>query len=127
MGIQIEFVRADVLDGMSVEEKMSYILEHVKEDKIVVIEEGMSPLEESALIEATMKQVNKKFPGIEVSTLGEKSEDGIRQRLIRMLGGRTGGLTVIGPSKLVKEIRKDPKHITMLAAEEAEEDKRKRK
>ena len=127
MGIQIEFVRADVLDGMSVEEKMSYILEHVKEDKIVVIEEGMSPLEESALIEATMKQVNKKFSGIEVSTLREKSEDGIRQRLIRMLGGRSGGLTVIGPSKLVKQIKKDPKHITMMAGEEEGEEEESRK
>ena len=125
MEIQLEFVSADVLDGMSVDGKMSYILEHVKEDKILVIEEGMSPLEESALIEATMKEVNQKFPGIEVSTLREKGEEGIREWLIRRLGGRTGGLTVIGPSKLVRQIKKEPQHITMLAGEE--EDKKKRK
>jgi hypothetical protein len=126
MGIKIEFVGADVLDGMSTDEKMKYILEHVREDEIVVIEEGMSPMEESALIKATMKQVNKKFPGIEVSTLREKSEEGIRQRLIRMLGGRTGGLTVIGPSRLIKEIKKDPRHITMMAGEEEAEKKKRR-
>jgi len=126
MEIQLEFITADVLDGMKVEEKMNYILERVKDDKILVIEEGMSVIEESALIEATMNQVNKKFPGIEVSTLREKNDRGIRERLIRVLGGRTGGLTVIGPSKIVKEIKKDPKRITMLASQD-EEPKRKAK
>ena len=122
MEIQLEFISGDVLEGMSTEEKMAYVLEHVKDDKILVIEEGMSPVEESALIQATMAQVTKKFPGIEVSTLRESGEEGIRQKLIRMLGGKTGGLTVIGPSKLVRQIKKDPKRITMLAGEE-EEDK----
>ena len=126
MSIHIEFVSADVLEDMGSDEKMNYILDHVKEDKILVIEEGMSPIEETALIEATMKQVNKKFPGIEVSSLREKGEDGIREKLIRMLGGRTGGLTVIGPSKLVKKIKKDPSHITMLAGDEDEEKKGKK-
>jgi len=120
MDIQIEFIRADVLAGMTVEQKMDFILDHVKDDKIVVIEEGMSPIEESALIQATMTQVSKKFPGIEVSTLREKSAQGIRERLIRLLGGSTGGLTVIGPSRIVKQISKDPRRITMLAGEEDE-------
>jgi hypothetical protein len=125
MDIQIEFISAEVLKDLGQDDKMTYILDHVKEDKILVIEEGMSPVEEGALIQATMAQISKKFTGIEVSTLTEKKEDGIRNRLIRMLGGRTGGLTVIGPSKLVKQIKKDPRHITMLASSE-DEDKRKK-
>jgi hypothetical protein len=127
MEIQIEFISAEVLSGMGTDEKMGYVLEHVKEDKILVIEEGMSPVEESALIQATMAQITKKFPGIEVSTLREKEEDGIRHKLIRLLGGRTGGLTVIGPSRLVKQIKKDPRHITMLAGEEDDKDEKKPK
>ena len=55
MEIQIEFVSADVLVGMSSEAKMKYILDRVKEDKIMVIEEGMSPIEETELIEATSR------------------------------------------------------------------------
>ncbi|MFH1055191.1 MAG: DUF2073 domain-containing protein [Candidatus Altiarchaeota archaeon] len=126
MEIQIEFIGGDVLSEMSTDEKMSYILEHVKDDKILVIEEGMSPLEESALIEATMAKVTKKFPGIEVSTLREKTEEGIREKLIRMLGGRTGGLTVIGPSKIIRQIKKDPRRITMLAGDEVVEEKKRK-
>ena len=118
MEIQIEFITAEVLAGLSVQEKMSYVLEHVKEDKILVIEEGMSPLEETALIKATMEEVSQKFPGIEVSTLREKTEEGIKEKLIRLLGGRIGGLTVIGPSRIIREIKKDPRRITMLAGDE---------
>jgi hypothetical protein len=125
MGVQIEFIGSNMLAGMTVQQKMDYILDHVKEDKIVVIEEGMSALEESALIRVTMSQVTKKFPGIEVSTLREKNATGLREKLIRMLGGSTGGLTVIGPSRLVKQITKDPKRISMLAGEDDEEETRK--
>jgi len=125
MEIEIEFISAEVLSGKGVDDKMKYILEHVKNDKILVIEEGMTSQEEGALIQATMAQVSKKFPGIEVSTLREKSEDGIREKLIRMLGGRTGGLTVIGPSRIVRQMKKDPTKITMLAGES--EDRREKK
>jgi uncharacterized protein len=124
MEIQLEFISAEVLASQSTPEKVKYVLDHVKEDKIVVIEEGMSALEETALIEATMAQVTKKFQGIEISTLRGKGEDSMRHRLIRLLGGRTGGLTVIGPSKLVRQIKKDPRSITMMAGEEDEEKKK---
>ncbi|MCX6695503.1 MAG: DUF2073 domain-containing protein [Candidatus Altiarchaeota archaeon] len=115
--IEIEFISSDVLRGMDLEGKLKYILENVKDNKILVIEEGMWPQEEAALIEETMKQVNKKFHGIEVSTLREKTEEGLREKVIRMLGGSTGGLTVIGPSKLVRKVKKEPQQITMLAGE----------
>lgn len=115
--IEIEFISSDVMKSKSVDERMKYILDNVKDNKILVIEESMSPQEEAALIEETMKQVSKKFQGIEVSTLREKTEDGLKEKLIRLLGGSTGGITVIGPSKLVKRIKKEPQQITMLAGE----------
>jgi len=115
--IEIEFISSDVLKSRFLDERLKYILERVKEDKILVIEESMSPQEEAALIEETMKQVNKKFQGIEVSTLREKTEEGLREKIIRALGGSTGGITIIGPSKLVKRIKKEPQQITMLAGE----------
>lgn len=91
-----------------------------QDDKILVVEESLTPFEESKLIESTMEEVNEKFPGIEISTLrsDEGSSISIRERLIKLLGGSTGGLTVIGPSKFVKEIKKDPQRISLLASEE---------
>lgn len=113
--IELEFISSDMLDKKKGDDKMKFILDRIKQNKILVMEESLSTTEEARLIEATMKQVSDKFPGVEVSTLGEKSEKGIRERLIRMLGGRTGGLTVIGPSKLIKKIKKEPQQISVLA------------
>jgi hypothetical protein len=115
--IELEFISSDVLKSKALEEKIKYILDHVKEDKIIVIEESMSLSEESALIEATMREINRKFPGIEVSTLRERTDEGFREKVIRMLGGSTGGLTVIGPSKLIKSVKKQPTQIYVLAGD----------
>jgi len=121
MDIEIEFITSDVLEGKTPEEKMEFLLEKIKDDKIIVVEESLSSREEALLIEATMKQITKKFPGVEVSTLRERSVEGFKEKLIKLLGGRTGGLTVIGPSKLVKKIKKEPQKISILAGEKDKE------
>lgn len=115
MKIELEFISSDVLESKKDNEKMNFILDKIKENKILVIEENLSSLEESRLIEATMRQINEKFPGIEISTLGEKTDKGVKRRFIKFLGGKAGGLTVIGPSKLIKRIKKEPMQISMIA------------
>jgi len=125
MDIELEFISSDVLEAKTPEEKMDFILDKIKGNKIIVMEESLSTEEETLLIEATMKQINKKFPGLEISTLRERSAEGLKEKLIKMLGGRTGGLTVIGPSKLVKKIKKEPQTISVLAGDA--QDKKKKK
>lgn len=115
MDIEIEFISSVELGDKESKKRIRYILDRVKKNKIIVIEESLSTLEEAQLIEETMKQVSDKFPGIEISTLGEKNIEGLRHRLIKLLGGTSGGLTVIGPAKLVKKIKKEPTRIMVLA------------
>lgn len=113
--IVIEFLSAKAMQGKPPAYKLDYILNTVKKgDKIVVLEEPLTPAEEKELISLTMAQVDSNFPGIEVATLGSASLD-IRTHLVKLLGGRTGGLTVVGPSKLVKQIKKDPNKLNLLA------------
>lgn len=118
MEIEIEFISSEILAGKKQEEKMEFIFERIKKNKILVLEESLSPNEETKLIEETMKQVSSKFPGIEVSNLREKSEGSLREKIIRFLGGNTGGMTVIGPSTLIKKIKKEPQRILVLAEKE---------
>jgi hypothetical protein len=97
---------------------MQFILDKIKDNKILVMEESLSSTDEAKLIEATMRNISEKFSGIEVSTLREKQENGIREMIIKLLGGKTGGLTVIGPSKLIKQIKKEPKRISVFAGKQ---------
>lgn len=115
MKIELEFISSDTLASKSEDDKMKFILDKIKDNKILVMEESLTTTEESRLIEATMLMVTRKFPGIEVSTLREDASPGIREKIIRLLGGKRGGLTVIGPSKLIKRVKKEPKKISMWA------------
>jgi hypothetical protein len=75
------------------------------------------------LIEKTMSAIDEKFRGIEVSTLKEESGGGIREKLIRFLGGKTGGLTVVGPSKLIRKVKQEPQKILLFAGKDEEKKK----
>ncbi len=112
--ISIEFLSSKAMQGKDSIAKLNYILNTVKKgDKIIVLEESLTPSEEKELISLTMQQVNSDFPGIEVATLGSASLD-IKTHLVKLLGGRTSGLTVVGPSKIVKQIKKDPNKLNVL-------------
>ncbi len=113
MKVQLEFVAARVLNGMNELEKLKYILSEVKKKKILVLEKGLTRQEERSLFKMTMENVSRSFPGIEISSFGEEPA-GVRSRLIQLLGGRIE-MTVIGPSDLVKEIKRDPDKLRVLA------------
>src|SRR3989338_5378319 len=114
-GVRIEFVAARTLHNRDAEEKARFIINAVKkEKKILIWEEALSREEERILYQRTMENIGKDFPGIEISSFGEETP-GVRQALIAMLGGKKAGLTIIGPSNLVKQIKKDPDKLRFLA------------
>lgn len=115
MEIQIEFLSSSILAPLGESERIDFILTSIKSDKIIVFDDRLSSKEQTDLITETMKRVTKKFPGIEISTLGVQDSEDLRSTLIRFLGGKTGGLTVIGPSRLVKQMRRDANKIRLLA------------
>jgi len=113
MPVQIEFVSSKTLKKLSSEQKIQMVLESVKKNTILVLEESLSMDEERQLIRETMKVITKNFPGIEISSLSPQEED-LRAQFIRFLGGKTSGLTVVGPANLVKEMKKDPNKLRVL-------------
>lgn len=117
MSVDIVFISSDSLAGKSKSEKIKVILKNVREDRIIVLETPLSPNEEKELISSTMKSVSPKFPGIEVTSLGVGKADDLRTQLIKFLGGKTTGLTVIGPSNLVTEVKRDPDKLRLTAGQ----------
>lgn len=113
MAVQIEFLSSKTLKQMSSERKISMVLDSVKSNMILVLEEPLSLDEERLLIRETMKIISKRFPGIEISSLSPAEED-LRSSIIKLLGGKTSGLTVVGPAHLVKEMKKDPNKLRVL-------------
>jgi len=66
MEIQLDFVSAETLARKGSAEKISFILDKIKRNIIVVLEEALEPQEEAELIEATMREIDaEEFHGIE--------------------------------------------------------------
>lgn len=122
MDIELEFISSEILkEKIGSENKVNYILDKVRENKILILEESLSFEERKKLMEADMSQIDDEFTGIEFDTLGGDElgktwTQKVRTNLIKILGGKTGGLTVVGPSKLIREIKKHPQKISLLAS-----------
>jgi hypothetical protein len=123
MKIQLDFIPSDSLASKGSVEKIDLILQRIKKNIIVVLEEGLSPKEETELIEATMREINAKdFHGIEFYRLDHKMR--IRDRIADYISGRRSGLTIVGPTRMVEAIKKESDYISMLAKVEAKRRKK---
>jgi hypothetical protein len=117
-GVQIDLISGARMDGMTSMEKIRFILDSVRKGDIVILEEGLSPDEESKLIEVTMTEISPDdFSGIEIETYprSQASDHGLFGRLI----GRDSPpkkLTVIGPANQIETLHKDETFISALVS-----------
>ena len=116
-GVQIDLISGERMDGLASMEKIRMILDGVHEGKIVILERGLSPEEESKLIEVTMTEISPdEFNGIEIETY-PKSEAADASLLDRIMGKEsTKKLTVIGPANQIETLHKDKNLISALVS-----------
>jgi len=116
MGVQV--LSYDMMKRLKSSERISKILEIVKLGDIVMIEGRMSAEEEATLISKALSSIKGKFTGIEIAYLDSKTEDSliekVRGTLLKVLAKDRLGITVVGPSKLIKEVKMDPQKLEIL-------------
>jgi len=115
-GVQIDLISGERLEGMASMEKIRMILDGVHDGNIVILEEGLSPEEESRLIEVTMTEISPdEFTGLEIETYPKSGgSDGFLNRL--MGNDQTKKLTVIGPANQIETLHKDETLISALVS-----------
>ena len=116
-GVQIDLISGARMEGLTGMEKIRLILDGVREGNIVVLEEGLSPDEESKLIEVTMTEISPdEFNGIEIETYPQSggSKRGLIDRLIGTQSPKK--LTVIGPANQIETLHKDENLISALVS-----------
>ncbi len=117
--LTLQFVPYHEISSLSSASRINKILGLVKDNKIVLMEGRLSPVEETDLIQKTMEDINKTFKGIELCTIYPQSKDEkifkkAMRGMFNLILGNRGGMTIIGPATLVKEIKKDPNKIQLL-------------
>ena len=117
-GVQIDLISGERMESLATMEKIRMILDGVHDGKIVILEEGLTPDEESRLIEVTMAEISPdEFNGIEIETY-PRSEARDSSLLGRIMGGdeSTAKLTVIGPANQIETLHKDETLISALVS-----------
>ncbi|MDY6819035.1 MAG: DUF2073 domain-containing protein [Halobacteriales archaeon] len=116
-GVQLDLISGERMEGLTSMEKIRLILDGVHDGKIVILEEGLSPDEESRLIEVTMSEISPdEFSGIEIETY-PKSDSAERGFLDRLMGqNEESKLTVIGPADRIETLHKDETIISTLVS-----------
>jgi hypothetical protein len=132
--IKMDFISSSMLNGKTGKKKINFILSKVKDGSILVMNGVLKPDEEMDLIKETMRRVDDGFPGIEVCSLKKQAKgwkqffDALSERSERMQDyiwrGITGkpmnkdlktGLTLVGPARIIKGIKKNPNSFSVLA------------
>ncbi len=104
-GISVNLVSKQKLEDLTYNEKIKFILKEVKKGKILVLEQGLTPMEQADLIENTMKEIeHDTFIGVEMEGYGEEKTSFI-QKLFGII--KKPRLTLIGPANLLKTVKKD--------------------
>ncbi|WOF16525.1 DUF2073 domain-containing protein [Methanoplanus sp. FWC-SCC4] len=112
-GVQIDLISAERLEKLTTLEKIRLILDEVMEGNVVVLERGLTPDEQSMLIETTMREITPDgFAGIEMETYSAGGSDsgkggGFFGGLFGKKESTSGRLTVIGPANQMKTLKKD--------------------
>jgi hypothetical protein len=104
-GISFNLVSRQKLGELSTDEKLKFILKEVKKGKILVLEYGLTPIEQTSLIENTMREIEQDtFIGVEMEGYGQDTPSIIQKILGKSKKPR---MTLIGPADLLKKIKKD--------------------
>ena len=104
-GICFNLVSRQKLGELTSDEKLHFILKEVKKGKILVLEQGLTPIEQTSLIERTMKEIeHDTFIGVEMEGYGEDTPTFL-QKLFGM--AKKPRMTLIGPADLLWMVKKD--------------------
>jgi Uncharacterized protein conserved in archaea len=116
-GVRIDLISAERMANMASMEKIRMILDGVRDGNIVILEEGLTPAEESKLIEVTMTEITPDgFNGIEIETYPQDQTESAGF-LGRLVGNDSPNkLTVVGPANRIETLHKDEQLIQTLVS-----------
>ena len=117
--LTLQYIPFEEIKNLDSEKKIQKLLRIVKQEKIVLMEGCLTSKEEAKLIEETMQLIDKKFKGVEVSTINPAPNNLpniIKNNILDLLLGKRRGLTIVGPAHIVKDIKKDPNKIHLFTS-----------
>ncbi len=119
-GVTIEFLSKEHLSSEETfEDKLEFVLDKVKDNAVLVLEEAWTPDEKRKLIETSVEEADEDFPGVEFMGFdGENSRFAKAKSLLyeKVLNEQyRRGLTIVGNSRVMEKIKEEPDTVSFLA------------
>ncbi|MDD2678300.1 MAG: DUF2073 domain-containing protein [Candidatus Nanoarchaeia archaeon] len=115
--VDLEFIPFEILKNMDLSQQVKFIIKKTKEGKILIFDSQLNPKEEAKLISETMKHIDKKFSGIEICSLHSEKTGTLIEKaksfIFKGLTGKMRGTSIVGPAKIIKQIKRDPESISI--------------
>lgn len=103
--ISFNLISRQKLEELNSDEKLKFIISEVKKGKILVLEYGLTPVEQANLIEHTMKEIeHDTFIGVEMEGYSA-DQPSFLQKIFGMV--KKPRITLIGPADMLKMVKKD--------------------
>ena len=129
--LTLQFVPYSEINHLTSIGRIRKLLNLAKENKIVLLEGRLEKEEETELIKTTMEEINKDFKGIELAVINTSSGDDpfskLKSSFASALLGNKQGFTIIGPAKIIKNIKRDPNKLQILMKDAQERSVRKKR
>ena len=123
-GVKINLISRETISAMSSDEKIDFIIKQVLSVTVLVLEQGLTPIEEAELYKRTMSVIDQDtFIGIEIQGIApsEIRKRNIIERLLGLRRREPPRMSVIGPAHLLKTIYKDGRQIRAVIVTKAPE------
>lgn len=118
-GVTIEFLSQEKLNEDGFDQKLELVLEKVKDDAVLVLEEAWTPEEKREMIQMAMEEIDEDFPGVEFMGLDsgsnriEKAKRIIYSKVLKDEYRR--GITIVGNSRVMDKIKEERDSVSFLA------------
>jgi hypothetical protein len=110
--LTLQYLPYEQIKSLSSSQRINMILSLLKSERIVIIDGKLDSRDEALLIRETMSLINDVFNGVEMGVMHDnQSKDFIyklKHRIAKMLIGDSSGITIIGPAKILSELRQHP-------------------
>jgi len=115
--LTIQYLPYPQIESLSSHDRINVILSLLKSEKIVIIDGKLTSKDEALLIRETMNIIDDVFNGLEIGVMHDNKSKSfiskIKYRIATALIGDRSGITVIGPAKILSELKQNPENVEL--------------
>lgn len=110
--LKIRYISYRRISALGTQKRIDIILDHIKNNNIIIIDGRLKSKEEAELIRRTMHELSKDFEvfhGIEMASIYDNEPS--KFRLKNIFTKESSGITIIGPASIIAELKQHQDYV----------------